>query len=82
MQTVRTEGLEFFMKVTDTPKFEKMNTRNINVLELTGTILTPIHINTNFDQPQIDLLLYEYYYCLITKLHCQIKKSFKHETCL
>ena len=31
----------------------------INVFELTGTVLTPIHINTNYDQPQIDLLLYE-----------------------
>ena len=47
----------------------------INVLELTGTVLTPIHINTNYDQPQIDLLLYENHYCLITKLHCLINKS-------
>ena len=39
-----------------------MNTRNtksalqINVFELTGLVLTLIHINTNYDQPQIDLL--------------------------
>ena len=49
MHTLHTEALEFPMKVKDIPKFEKMNPRTINVIELTGTVLTPIHINTNYD---------------------------------
>ena len=76
------EGLEFPMKVTDIPKFENLNRLStggqqccINVFELTGNVLTPIHIKTNYDQPQIDLLLYQNHYCLITKLHCLINKD-------
>ena len=82
------EGLEFPMKVTDIPKFENLNRLNtggqqccipkvlcINVFELTGNVLTPIHINTNYDQPQIDLLLYQNHYCLITRLHCLLNKD-------
>ena len=49
------EGLEFPMKVKDFPKFENLNNGlRINVFELTGTVLTPIYINTSYDQPQID----------------------------
>ena len=69
------EGLEFPMKVKDIPKFGKLNNLNVNVFELTKTILTPIHINMNYDQPQIDLLLFEIHHCLITKLHCLINKN-------
>ena len=46
----------------------------MNVFELTGTVLTPIHIHKNYLQPQIDLLFYENHYCLI-KLHCLTNKS-------
>ena len=67
--------LEFPMKVKDIPKFENLNNINVNVFELTKTVLTPIHTNTNYDQPQIDLLLFENHFCLITKLHCLIKKN-------
>ena len=76
------------MKVKDIPKFENLNRLStggqqccipkalcVNVFELTGNVLTPIHINTNYDQPQIDLLLYQNHYCLITKLHCLINKD-------
>ena len=63
------------MKVKDIPKFENLNNLNINVLELTNNVLTPIHTNTNYDQPHIDLLLFENHYCLITKLHCLINKN-------
>ena len=52
------DGLEFPIKVEDIPKFERLNKLNIKVFELAGTVLSPIHMNTNFDQPQIDLLLY------------------------
>ena len=50
------EGLEFPMKVNkDIPKFENLNIGlRIIVFEFTGTVLTPIYINTNYDQPQID----------------------------
>ena len=67
--------LEFPMKVKDIPKFENLNNLNMNVFELTNSVLTPIHTNTNYDQPQIDLLLFENHYCLITKLHCRINKD-------
>ena len=63
------------MKIKDIPKFERSNSLNLNVFELNGTVLTPIYINTNYDQPQIDLMLYEDHYCLITKLHCLINKD-------
>ena len=74
------QGLEFPMKVKDIPKFERLNKLNIrghgiNVFELTGNVLTPIYINENYKQPQIDLLLYKNHYCLITKLHCLINKD-------
>ena len=69
------KGLEFPMKVKDIPKFENLNNSNVNVFKLTKTVLTPIHINTKYDQPQIDLLLFENHYYLITKLHCLINKD-------
>ena len=67
--------LSFPMKVTDIPKFERKNRLNINVFELTKNILSPIYINNNYNEPQIDLLLYENHYCLITKLHWLINKN-------
>ena len=63
------------MKVKDIPKFVNLNNLNINVFELTGNVLTPIHVNKTYLQPQIDLLLYQNHYCLITKLHCLINKD-------
>ena len=68
-------GLEFPMKVKDIPKFENLNNLNVNVFELTNGKLTRILINKNYLKPQIDLLLFENHYCLITKLHCLINKS-------
>ena len=68
-------GLEFPMKIKDIPKFENLNNLNVNVFELTKTVLTPIHINKNYLQSQIDLLLFENHYCLITKLHCLLNKD-------
>ena len=76
------EGLELPMKVKDIPKFENLNTQSafgiglrINVFELNGTVLTPIDINKIYLQPQIDFLLNQNPYCLITKLHCLINKD-------
>ena len=61
------------MKVKDIPKFENLNNLNVNVFELPNSLrssarssaLTPIHTNVNYDQPQIDLLLFENYYYII-----------------
>lgn len=63
------------MKAKDIPKFEKLNNLNINVFELANTILSPTYININYLEPQIDLLLYENHYCLITKLHTLLSNS-------
>ena len=68
-------GLEFPTKVKDIPKFENLDNLNVNVFELTNSVLTPIHINKDYLQPQIDLLLFENHNCLITKLHCLLKKD-------
>ena len=75
MNKLNLKGLEFPMKVKDIPKFENLNNLNVSVFEITGTVLTPNHINKNYLQPQIDLLLFENHYCLITKLHYLINKS-------
>ena len=75
LKKLNLKGLVFPMKVKDIPKFENLNNLNINVFELTGNVLTPIHVNKNYLQPQIDLLLYQNHYCLITKLHCLINKD-------
>ena len=68
-------GLEFPMKIKDILSCENLNNLNVNVFELTRTVLTPIHINKNYLQSQIDLLLFENHYCLITKLHCLLNKD-------
>ena len=75
LNKINLKGLEFPMKVKDIPKFENLNNLNINVFELTGNVLTPIHVNKNYLQPQIDLLLYQNHYCLITRLHRLINKD-------
>ena len=76
MNKLNREGLEFPMKVKDIPKFKNLNFGlRINVFQLTINMLTPIHINTNYDQPQKDFLLYENHYCLITQLHCLINQD-------
>ena len=75
MNKLNQEGLEFPMKIKDIPKFENLNNLNVNVFELTKTVLTPIHISKNYLQSQIDLLLIENHYCLITKLHCLLNRD-------
>ena len=59
MNKLYMKGLEFPMKTKDVPKFENFKDLSVNVFELSGTVLISIHINTNYDQPQIDLMLYE-----------------------
>ena len=79
LPTLCNEGFEFPMKVKEILKFEKLNNLNVNVFDLMTSVrtsaLTPILINENYLQPQIDLLLFENHYCLLTKLHCLINKD-------
>ena len=75
MHKLNLDNLEFSIKVKDIPKFERKNRLNINVFELTKNILSPIYINNNYNEPQIDLLLYENHYCLLTTLHWLINKN-------
>ena len=58
------------MKLKDIPKFERLNNSNINVFELSANdkTLSPKNVNKNYYDEQIDLLLYENQYCLITNL--------------
>ena len=49
MNKLNLKGLEFPMKVKDIPKFENLYNLNVNVFELTGTVLTPIHINKTYN---------------------------------
>ena len=63
--------IQFPMNIKDIPTFETLNNLNVNVFELSAKdkTLSPKYVNKNFYDEQIDLLLYENHYCLITKLH-------------
>ena len=69
------------MKIKDIPTFERLNNLNINVFELSANdkTLSPKHVNKNYYDEQIDLLLYENHYCLITNLHnfCRNNEHYK-----
>ena len=71
---LNTDGLEFPMKGKVIPEFEKPNRLIISVFHF-DNVLSPLLFNKNYFQPQIDLLLYENHFCLITKLHMQINKD-------
>ena len=47
------------MRMKDIPEFEGLNNSNTDVFEFTGLVLPPVHFNTNYTEPQIDILLYE-----------------------
>ena len=70
------------MKIKDTPTFERLNSLNINVFESSANDKTfsPKYVNKNYNDEQIDLLLYENHYCLITKLHnfCRNNEHYTH----
>ena len=73
---------QFPMKIKDIPTFERLNTLNINVFELSANDKTLSHkyVNKNYYDEQIDLLLYENHYCLITNLHnfCKNNEHYNH----
>ena len=75
MNKLNLESLEIPMKIKETPKFENLNNLNVNLFELTNSVLTPILNNKNYLQPQIELLLFENHICLLRKLHCLINKD-------
>ena len=74
--------IQFPMKIKDIPTFERLNNLNINVFELSANDKTfsPKYVNKNYYDDQIDLLLYENHYCLITNLHnfCRNNEHYTH----
>ena len=74
--------IQFPMKIKDISTFERLNNLNINVFELSASdkLLSPKYINKNYYEEQIDLLLYENHYCLITNLHnfCRNNVNYTH----
>ena len=74
--------IQFPMKIKDIPTFERLNNLNINVFELSANdkTLSPKYVNKNYFDEQIDLLLYENHYCLITSLYnfCRNNEHYKH----
>ena len=51
MQKTWSDARETSRKI---PKFEKLNKLNVNVFELLGSVLSPVHFNTIYTEPQID----------------------------
>ena len=74
--------IQFPMKIKDIPTFERLNNLNENVFELSANdkSLSPKYVNKNYYDEQIDLLLYENHYCLITNLHnfCKNNEHYNH----
>ena len=72
------------MKIKDIPTFESLNNLNINVFDLSvnDKTLSPKNVNNNYYDEQIDLLLYENHYCLITNLYnfCRVNEHYKNLT--
>ena len=72
----------FPMKIKDKPIFERLINLNKNVFEISANdkSLSPKYVNKNYYDEQIDLLLYENHYCLITSLHnfCRNNEHYTH----
>jgi hypothetical protein len=60
------DGIEFPVKITDVPKFEKLNNRSINVFTCTKKgVVQPLYLSNKDYQNAVDLLLYNQHYALI-----------------
>ena len=74
--------IQFPMKIKDISTFERLNNLNINVFELSANdkTLSPKYVNKNYYDEQVDLLLYENHYCLITTLYnfCRNNEHYTH----
>ena len=74
--------IQFPMKIKDRPTFGRLNNLNISVFELSANdkTLSPKYVNKNYYDEQIDLLLFENHYCLITNLYnfCRNNEHYKH----
>ena len=70
------------MRIKDIPTFERLNCLNKNVFEISANdkTLSRKYVNKNYYDGQIDLLLYENHYCLITKFYnlCRNNEHYKH----
>ena len=75
--------IQFPLKIKDIPTIEILNNLNINVFELSANdkSLSPEYVNKNYYDEQIDLLLYENHYCLVTNLH-NFCRNIEHYTYL
>ena len=73
--------IHFPMKIKDIPTFERLNNLNKNVFELSskGKTLSPKYVNKNYYDEQINLLLYENQFSLITNLQnfCRNNEHYK-----
>ena len=72
--TFNKQGLEVPIRVNDIPKLGRFNILNKSLFEL-DKILSQVYINSIYSEPQVDILLYETYYYLISKLQCLINKD-------
>ena len=74
--------IQFPMKIKDIPTFERLSNLNINVFELSANdkSLSPKFVSKKYYDEQIDFLLYENHYCLITNLHnfCKNNEHYNH----
>ena len=73
--------IPFLMKIKDISAFEQLSNLNINVFNLSSNdkILSLTYINKNSSEQQIDLLLYENHYCLLSCLHNFRRKNGKYK---
>ena len=74
--------IQFSLKIKDIPAFERLKNLKINVFELSANdkTLSPKYVNKNYYDEQIELLLYENHYCLITNLYifCRKNEHYNH----
>ena len=68
---------QFPLKIKDLPKFVRLNNLNIKVFEVPSNdkTLSPKYVSENYYDEQIDLLLFENHYCLITNLQNISRKN-------
>ena len=75
-------NIQFPMKIKDMPTFQRLNNLKINVFELSANdkTLSLKYVDKNFYDEQIDLLLYENQYCLITNIYnfCRNNEHYNH----
>ena len=59
LHTLNVECLKFPIRIKGISTSERLNNLNVNVCELTGSVLSPVQFNTNYTESQNDLMLYK-----------------------